>query len=51
MSNDIAWRDWANEKELSALIAWRSAEIQIMRMRKRIRDRCYQRAIRAKGKE
>ena len=51
MSKTTTWRDWANENELSMLLMWRLTEVQIMRDRKKIRDRCYQRARRAKEKE
>lgn len=51
MASKIKWRDWANEGELSSLLRWRQQELYIMAERKKIRDRCYQRARRSAAKE
>lgn len=46
MTANINWRDHANEAELSRLFELRSQDLKAIAERKRIRDRCYQRARR-----
>lgn len=47
----VGWKTWATEEELSGLLGIRSMQLRCIRERKRIRDRCYQRARRNAMKE
>jgi hypothetical protein len=48
MANAI-WEQWSNAKERGLLESYRQFEIAMSAERKKIRDRCYQRARRAKA--